>query len=77
MWYLVSRDEEIINIGHSMKDVISPEMYCERDEYYGCYSVTKSRHGELVGWLCNGHEGLKKNGFGHLVRRGKSSELKV
>lgn len=77
MWYLVSRDEKIINIGHSMKDVISPEMSCERDEYYGCYSVTKSRDGELVGWLCNGHEGLKKNGFGHLVRRGKSSELKV
>lgn len=77
MWYLVSRDEKIINIGHSMKDVVSPEMSCERDEYYGCYSVTKSRDGELVGWLCNGHEGLKKNGFGHLVRRRKSSELKV
>ena len=77
MWYLVSRDEKIIKIGHSMKDVISPEMYCERDEYYGCYSVTKSRDGELVGWLCNGHKGLKKSGFGHLARRGKSSELKV
>ena len=77
MWYLVPRDEEIIKIGQSMTDIVSPEMYCERDEYYGCYSVTKSRHGELVGWLCNGHEGLKKNGFEHLVRRGKSSELKV
>lgn len=77
MWYLVSRDEEIIKIGQSMKDAVDPEMYCERDEYYGCYSVMKSRDGELIGWLCNGHKGLKKSGFEHLARRRKSSELKV
>ena len=77
MWYLISRDEEVIKIGQSMKDAVDPEMYCERDEYYGCYSVMKSRDGELIGWLCNGHKGLKKSGFEHLARRRKSSELKV